>query len=127
MAFAPESSIPAQISAGSVCLLLGLELSRTPFQAHPSYQAIANLPLTEPLKRLRKPEVRAAILREDATATDDPLFLRPNYDKLYLLGDPPDYEQPPENALGPQARRQGRQPQELAYEAMLSDEGRGRL
>jgi N-acyl-D-aspartate/D-glutamate deacylase len=62
-----------------------------------------------------------------ATATDDPLFFRPNYDKMYLLGNPPDYEQPPENALGPQARRQGRQPEELAYEAMLTDEGRGML
>jgi hypothetical protein len=71
--------------------------------------------------------VRAAILSETATATDDPLFFRPNYDKMYLLGNPPDYEQPPENALGPQARRQGRQPEELAYDAMLTDEGRGML
>ena len=46
---------------------------------------------------------------------------------MYLLGNPPDYEQPPENALGAQARRQGRQPEELAYEAMLTDEGRGML
>src|SRR5258708_25837268 len=46
---------------------------------------------------------------------------------MYLLGDPPDYEQPPENALGAQARRQGKQPEELAYDAMLSDGGRGML
>ena len=71
--------------------------------------------------------MRAAILSETATATDDPLFFRPNYDKMYLLGNPPDYEQPPENALGAQARRQGRQPEELAYDAMLTDEGRGML
>jgi N-acyl-D-aspartate/D-glutamate deacylase len=77
--------------------------------------------------RLRQPEVRAAILSETPTSTDDPLFFRPNYDKMYLLGDPPDYEQPPENALGAQARRQGRRPEELAYDAMLSDEGRGML
>ena len=115
-------SITAQIAARPVGLLLGLELSRNPFQTHPSYKAIAKLPLAERLLRLRQPETRAAILRETATSTDDPLFFRPNYDKMYLLGDPPDYEQPPENALGPQARRQGRQPEELAYDAMLSDE-----
>src|ERR1700716_2520713 len=120
-------SITAQIAARPVGLLLGLELSRNPFQTHPSYREIANLPLAERLKRLHQPEVRAAILRETATSTDDPLFFRPNYDKMYLLGDPPDYEQPLENALGPQARRQGRQPEELAYEAMLADEGRGML
>lgn len=120
-------SITAQIAARPVGLLLGLELSRNPFQTHPSYKAIAHLPLQERLARLRQPEVRAAIMKETATATDDPLFFKPNYDKMFLLGDPPDYEQPPENALGPQARKQGRQPEELAYDAMLSDEGRGML
>ena len=71
--------------------------------------------------------MRAAILSEHATATDDPLFFRPNYDKMYLLGNPPDYEQPPENTLGAQARRQGQQAEALAYDAMLTDEGRGML
>ncbi|WP_440635757.1 N-acyl-D-amino-acid deacylase family protein [Bradyrhizobium sp. PUT101] len=120
-------SITAQIAARPVGLLLGLELSRNPFQTHPSYRATAHLPLQERLARLRQPDVRKAILSETATATDDPLFFRPDYDKMFLLGDPPDYEQPPENALGAQARRQGRQPEELAYDAMLSDEGRGML
>src|SRR6266536_531493 len=120
-------SITSQIAARPVGLMLGLELSRNPFQTHPSYKAIAHLPLNERLARLRQPEVRAAILSEHATATDDPLFFRPNYDKMYLLGDPPDYEQPPENTLGAQARRLGKQLEELAYEAMLTDEGRGML
>src|SRR3979490_1766991 len=86
-------AITAQIAARPVGLLLGLELSRNPFQTHPSYKAIAKLPLAERLARLRQPEVRAAILSETPTSTDDPLFFRPNYDKMYLLGDPPDYEQ----------------------------------
>jgi N-acyl-D-aspartate/D-glutamate deacylase len=120
-------SITAQIAARPVGLLLGLELSRNPFQTHPSYRAIAHLPLAERLARLRQAEVRAAILKETPSATDDPLFFRPNYDKMYLLGDPPDYEQPPENALGARARREGRRPEDLAYDAMLSDDGRGML
>ena len=120
-------SITAQIAARPVGLLLGLELSRNPFQTHPSYRAIAHLPLAERLKLLRQPQLRATILKESATATDDPLFSRPDYDKMYLLGDPPDYEQAPENALGPQARKLGKQPEELAYDAMLSDEGSGML
>ena len=53
-------SITAQIAARPVGLLLGLELSRNPFQTHPSYKAIAHLPLAERLARLRQPEVRAA-------------------------------------------------------------------
>jgi N-acyl-D-aspartate/D-glutamate deacylase len=120
-------SITAQIAARPVGLLLGLELSRNPFQTHPSYKSIAHLPLKERLAKLRQPEVRAAILSETASATDDPLFFKPNYDKIYLLGNPPDYEQPKENALGAKARALGKQPEELAYDAMLSDEGRGML
>jgi len=120
-------SVTAQIAARPVGLLLGLELSRNPFQTHPSYKAIAHLPLKERLAKLHQPEVRVAILKETASATDDPLFFRPNYDKIYLLGNPPDYEQPMENALGAQAKRMGKQPEELAYDAMLSDEGRGML
>jgi N-acyl-D-aspartate/D-glutamate deacylase len=120
-------NITAQIAARPVGLLLGLELSRNPFQTHPSYKAIAHLPLKERLVRLRHLEVRAAILSERASPTDDPLFFKPNYDKIYLLGNPPDYEQPPENALGALARKRGIKPEELAYDAMLSDEGRGML
>jgi len=120
-------SVTTQIAARAVGLLLGFELSRNPFQTHPSYRAIAHLPLAERLVQLRRPEMRAAILRETPTTTDDPLFFRPNYDKMYLLGDPPDYEQPPEHALGARARREGRPPEELAYEAMLTDGGRGML
>jgi len=120
-------SITAQIAARPVGLLLGLELSRNPFQTHPSYREIASLPLAERLARLRRPEIRAAILSETPTATDDPLFFKPDYDKMYLLGDPPDYEQPPENALGARARREGLPPEALAYDAILSDDGRGML
>ena len=42
-------SITTQIAARPVGLLLGLELSRNPFQTHPSYRAIAKLPLAERL------------------------------------------------------------------------------
>src|SRR6201992_1837363 len=114
-------SITAQIAARPVGLMLGLELSRNPFQTHPSYKALAHLPLKQRVAALRQPEVRAAILSEHATATDAPLFFPPKYDQMYLLGNPPDYEQPPENTLGAQARRQGKQPEALAYDAMLTD------
>ncbi|CCE01246.1 amidohydrolase family protein [Bradyrhizobium sp. STM 3809] len=120
-------SVTAQIAARPVGLLLGLELSRNPLQTHPSYQAIAHLPLAERAARMRDPQLRAAILSEQASATDDPLFFKPNYDKMYLLGDPPDYEQPPERSLGAQARARGCRPEELAYDAMLTDGGRGML
>src|SRR3978361_2542090 len=75
-------NITAQIPARPVGLMLGLELSRNPFQTHPSYKAIAHLPLGERLARLHQADVRAALLSEHATATDDPLFFPPNYDQM---------------------------------------------
>src|SRR6059058_1314585 len=42
-------SITAQIAARPVGLMLGLELSRNPFQTRPSYKAIASLPLPDRL------------------------------------------------------------------------------
>src|SRR3981081_3826572 len=70
-------SITAQIAARPVGLMLGLELSRNPFQTHPSYRAIANLPFVERLARLHQPEVRAAILSENHSATREPLVFTP--------------------------------------------------
>src|SRR5205814_8257059 len=52
-------SITAQIAARPVAPLPGLELSRNPFQTHPSYGATAKLPLTERLARQPQPGVRA--------------------------------------------------------------------
>jgi N-acyl-D-aspartate/D-glutamate deacylase len=120
-------SVTAQVAARAVGLLLGLELSRHPFQTVPSYKAIAHLPLAERVRRMRDPAVRAAILSEQPERTSDPLFSRPNYDWTFLLGNPPDYEQPRENSLSARAMREGKSPQELAYDAMLEDDGRGML
>src|SRR5207237_436087 len=46
-------AISAQIAARPVGLLLGLELSRNPFQTQPSYKASARLPLTDRRSRRR--------------------------------------------------------------------------
>jgi N-acyl-D-aspartate/D-glutamate deacylase len=120
-------SITAQIAARPIGLLLSFELTRNPFVAHPSYIAIARLALPERLARLRDPAARAAILGERPLENGDQMIFRPNYDKMYLLGDPPDYEQPPENALGARALREGKKPEEMAYDAMLENDGKGML
>ncbi|MDX2155552.1 MAG: amidohydrolase family protein [Hyphomicrobiaceae bacterium] len=119
--------IHAQVAVRPIGLVLGLELSRNPFLGHPSYREIMHLPLDERVRRMRDPELRARILGESPIRTDDPLIRRPNYDKVFRLGDPPDYEQPRENALGPVARRQGLDPAAMAYDALLENGGRGLL
>jgi N-acyl-D-aspartate/D-glutamate deacylase len=46
-----------------------------------------------------------------------------NFDRIWALGDPPDYEPAPEDAIGARARRAGRDPLELAYDTLLERDG----
>ncbi|MEM9357255.1 MAG: amidohydrolase family protein [Pseudomonadota bacterium] len=120
-------AIHAQVAARPIGLILGLELSRMPFLGHPSYREIMHLPLVERVARMRDPEMRARILSEEPIRSDDPLIRKPNYNRVFRLGSPPDYEQSWENALGPVANAQGRDPAEMAYDALLENDGRGML
>ena len=120
-------NIHAQVAVRPIGLVLGLELSRNPFLGHPSYREIMHLPLTERVRHMQDPQVRAKILAESPIRTDDPLIRRPNYDKVFQLGDPPDYEQPRDRALGPVARARGLDPAAMAYDILLENGGRGLL
>jgi hypothetical protein len=63
----------------------------------PSYVDIARLPFDEKIRALKRPEMRARILAE--SADPDPTIvlgrLAREFDHMFLLGDPPDYEQHP--------------------------------
>ncbi|MCW5745800.1 MAG: amidohydrolase family protein, partial [Alphaproteobacteria bacterium] len=119
--------IKAQVCGRPVGLLLGFELSRNPFLTHPTYRKLAHLPLAQRVVELRRPEVRAAILAEQPANSRDLLMRIGNYDKIFLLGDPPDYEPPPESSLAGIARRTGRRAEEIAYDALLERNGTGML
>jgi N-acyl-D-aspartate/D-glutamate deacylase len=114
-----------QIAVRPTSLLLGLQGTAHPFMFHPSYQDIAGLPLDERVRRMRAPEVRRAILAErvqlDLPMAD--LVFR-GFHKMFPLGDPPDYEPAPEASIAAIARREGRTPEEVAYDLLLGRDGR---
>src|SRR5438876_3576232 len=62
-------TITAQIAARPVGLLLGLELSRNPFQTHPSYRAMVHLPPKERLAWLRLGDGRSGELGAGVSRT----------------------------------------------------------
>jgi len=127
---AAESGLPmaAQVAGRPVGLMLGLDATLNPFISHPSYRELAHLPLPERVAKMRDPAVRERILSE-VPQTDNP-FMRAvlqNFEKMFVLGDPPDYEQDPSRSIGARAREQGMRAEELAYDLMLGDEGRALL
>jgi len=104
------------------------------FQRRPTYLKIAHLPLAQRIRELRRPEVRAAILGEpdDAPASAalmDNLHLvfARGIEQIFPLGDPVDYEPPPERSVAAQARRDGGDPQARIYDLMCEREGRAML
>jgi N-acyl-D-amino-acid deacylase len=118
-----------QIIPRAIGMMLGFELTLNPFYTTPTYEKLAALPLDARAKELRKPDVRAAILAEKVDENPKLPLGRvvQNFGDMFQLGNPPDYEQRPENTIAARAKAAGVSPQELAYDLMLEEGGRGRL
>ena len=118
----------AQVCGRPVGILLGFELTVNPFTRHPSYVAIADLPLSDRVGRLRDPAFRARLLAEATTARKGIVAqLAQNWGSVFLMGDEPDYEQPPEASVLALARARAVSPEEVALDHLLSNGGRGML
>lgn len=124
-----EAPIRAQVLSRAIGVMLGHELTLNPFYTTPSYQELADLPFAEKIRALHQPEMRARILAE--AIDPDPTIvlgrLAREFDHMFLLGDPPDYEQPFEQSIFARAQRAGVTPEELAYDLMLEHGGRNML
>jgi N-acyl-D-aspartate/D-glutamate deacylase len=118
-----------QVSPRSIASLFGLSGSNHPFAACPSYLPLADLPLPERVARMRRPDVRAAILAEIPEDHVQQAFrqgLR-MIDEMYEYTDGFSYEPAAGLMLGARAAGLGITSRELAYDIMLKDEGRALL
>lgn len=125
---ASGAKISPQILPRPIGIVAGFDLSTHPFCLCPSYLPIANLPLEQQLEHLRDPAFRARLIAE-APEEGHPLAqLSRNWDWLFPLSDPPNYEPAPETSVGAQARAQGRSPEEVAMDLLMNDgDGQGML
>ena len=117
--------IRGQVAARPVAVLYGLELSFHPFSTCPSYREVEGLPLDAKLVRLRDPAMKAKLLVEQPTYRNPQMlaFMR-SAANMFVLGDPPDYTPPADQRLDARAARLGITPLELAYDLLVSGDGR---
>ncbi len=130
-AAATDAGLPikAQVLGRAIGVMLGHELTLNTFYTCESYAKLAGLPFDERIRELRRPDVRARILAE--SADPDPTIvlgrLAREFDHMFLLGDPPDYEQPFDQSIAARAQIAGVTPEAFVYDAMLECEGRNNL
>jgi N-acyl-D-aspartate/D-glutamate deacylase len=115
----------AQVAPRPIGVLQGLQASRIPFSMCASYKAIAKKSVAERVAIMRDPSFRAKLLAESREPLRSDMAARlTDYDRMFPLGDPPDYEPAQETSLGAQARRENRDPREVIYDYLVANEGR---
>lgn len=121
--------IHAQVLSRAIGVMLGHELTLNPFYTTPSYEELEPLSFDDKIGVLKQPEMRARILSE--TVDPDPTIvlgrLVREFDHMFLLGDPPDYEQPFDQSIRALAQRASVTPEELVYDLMLERDGHNML
>lgn len=123
---AEGGTLTPQIAPRPVGLLLGFESSIHPFFLHKAFTALKDLSDEERMAALRTPEQRDAILNNApdlARFTGVVAMVISGFEMMYPLGKNPDYEPAPEDSIAAIAARQGRAPQEVAYDILASDQG----
>jgi N-acyl-D-aspartate/D-glutamate deacylase len=126
-AVAEGAPLHPQVAGRPTGLLSGLQTTYSILDKFPQYVELRErLPFEELVQALRSPEVRASILGHQPSEADQAL-LDNAYEKTFVLGTPPDYEPGPELTLAALGAAQGKDPLEVAYDAMLDDGGRAML
>jgi N-acyl-D-amino-acid deacylase len=128
-----------QVAGRPTGLLAGLQTGVHPFMRRPSCRALAHRPLAERVARMRDAALRERILAEPDEDVSpvaggasgrgrgaSPLLgiFASSHARCFRLGDPPDYEPPPERSVKAIAERERRRETEVIYDILLEREGR---
>jgi N-acyl-D-aspartate/D-glutamate deacylase len=95
----------AQVAARGIGVLLGLQASVNPLQGSPTYRSLDASALPKLVAQLSEPDVRAAIVADIADGGGRMMGL---LDRVFELGDPPNYEPAPEDSIAARAKREPR-------------------
>ncbi|MCU1457254.1 MAG: amidohydrolase [Actinomycetia bacterium] len=116
-----------QVAGRPTGVLMGLESTAHPFFRNRAYGEIAQLPLSERVQRMRDPDVRRRILDEPPPPRGFANLYATAFQRLFPLGDPPEYEPPADRSVAALAARAGEAANAVAYDLLLGNGGRDLL
>jgi N-acyl-D-aspartate/D-glutamate deacylase len=114
--------VTAQVAARPVGVLLGLQATLSPLGGSATFRSLAELPFDQRLAQLRRPEIRDEVVVEVEHARQ-----RFPFERMFTLGDVPDYEPAADTSVAAMAARAGISPAAMAYDLVLQNEGRALL
>jgi len=119
-------AVLAQVAGRPVGILECWDGTVHPFIGRPTWERVSAMPRTERLDELRRPEVRAAILRERAEGmTRFREFVTSSWNKMYRFTGETDYEPDPARSIAAEAAQRGCTPDEIAYDHLMTGDGTG--
>jgi N-acyl-D-aspartate/D-glutamate deacylase len=110
--------------------MMGLGTAINPFSLRPSYREVDGLSIAEQRKRLGDPDLRRRILAEKPSDEEVSRLaqfrqlITTRWDRFFIMTDPPDYEPAGEMSVATIAARDGRTPDEVAYDYLTEAENR---
>jgi N-acyl-D-aspartate/D-glutamate deacylase len=119
--------LTAQMAGRPIGVMMGIGTALNPFTVRPSYKQLESLPIEEQRRRLRDPEMRRKILADQpsefeiAKLAQFRQIVAQRFDKFFIMGNPPDYEPGPEKSVAVIAQREGRSPEDVAYDYMIEE------
>lgn len=116
--------VRGQVPPRATGVILGLTATLNPFLLSPTFQSLRDLTLEEKVERMGDPAVRSAILADEVPELGLVTEIVTAFHKMFHLLDPADYEPAPEDSFAAIAEREGRTAAEVAYDALLGDDGR---
>ncbi len=118
--------VTAQIAGRPVGVMLGVDTALNPFSIRPSWQELLKLPAQERVKRMQDPAFRNTLLNEPASPellkrlSQFRQYITTSWDRMFLMGDPPNYEPAPDQSIGAMSARSNRTPDEIAYDYLAT-------
>lgn len=118
-------TLRAQVAPRPVGMFYGLDLSFHAFSLHPSFKAIASLPLAQKVAILRDPAFREKLLAE-SPQDSNPVSIKTVQAARFSfeMSNPPVYDPAPADRLDRRAAAAGVSFEEYTYDLMLRNDGR---